>query len=83
MSKIFIKFLLAGDKFMPVLHLRQPGFIYSDCGPFTKHCERIQELRESGYLRHIYKKLELVLLKLVLFMMQHILILKIKLRELF
>ena len=83
MSKIFIKFLLAGDKFMPVLHLRQPGFFYSDCGPFTKHCERIQELRETGYLRHIYKKLELVLLKLVLFMMQHILILKIKLRELF
>ena len=29
------KFLLAGDKFMPEMHLRQPGFTYSACGPFT------------------------------------------------
>ena len=30
------KFLLAGDKFMTEMHLRQPGFTYSICGPFTK-----------------------------------------------
>ena len=30
------KFLLAGDKFLPKMHLRQPGFFYSTCGPFTK-----------------------------------------------
>ena len=30
------QFLLTGDKFMPEIHLRQPGFIYSACKPFTK-----------------------------------------------
>ena len=39
------KFLLAGDKFMPEMHLRQPHFTYSPCGPFTKHKQRIQVLR--------------------------------------
>ena len=29
------KFLLAGNKFMPKMHLRQPGFTYRACGPFT------------------------------------------------
>ena len=32
-----VKFLLAGDKFMPEMHLRQPQFVYSACGPFTKN----------------------------------------------
>ena len=41
MNKIINIFLLTGDKFMPELHLRQPGFTYSACGPFTKHRERI------------------------------------------
>ena len=36
MNKIIKKFLLAGDKFMPGLHLRQPGFVFSACSPFTK-----------------------------------------------
>ena len=36
MNEIVDKFLLVGDKFMPEMHLRQPGFIYSACGPFTK-----------------------------------------------
>ena len=35
MNEIVKKFLLAGDKFMPEMHLRKPGFIYSACGPFT------------------------------------------------
>ena len=35
------KFLLTGAKFMPKLHLKQPGFTYSTCGPFTKYHERI------------------------------------------
>ena len=42
MNKIINKFLLTGDKFMPELHLRQPGFTYSACGQFTEHRERIQ-----------------------------------------
>ena len=36
MNNIINKFLLTGDKFMPEMHLRQPGFTYSACGPFTK-----------------------------------------------
>ena len=39
MNEIVNKFLLAGDKFMPEMHLRQPGFTYSACGPFTKNKE--------------------------------------------
>ena len=47
--------MLAGDRFMPELHLRQPGFVYSAYAPFTKHCERIQIFRKTGDLKHIYK----------------------------
>ena len=36
MNKIVDKFSLVEDKFMPEMHLRQSGFIYSACGPFTK-----------------------------------------------
>ena len=36
MNEIVTKFLLAGDKCIPEKHLRQPGFTYSACGPFTK-----------------------------------------------
>ena len=32
-----MEFLLAGDKFMPEMHLRQPQLVYSACGPFTKN----------------------------------------------
>ena len=39
MNEIVNKFLLAGDKFMPEMHLKQPGFTYSACGPFTKNKE--------------------------------------------
>ena len=41
MNDIVKKFLLAGDKCMPKINLRQPGFAYSTCGPFTKNKERI------------------------------------------
>ena len=37
MNEIANKFLLTGDKFMPEMHLKQSGFIYSACGPFTKN----------------------------------------------
>ena len=55
MNKIVNKFLLEGDKFMPEMHLRQPGFTYSACGPFTKNKERIQNFKETGYTSYIYK----------------------------
>ena len=44
MNKIIKTFSWNGDKFMTELHLKEPGFTYSACGPFTKHRERIQKL---------------------------------------
>ena len=41
-------FLLVGDKFMPEMHLKQPGFTYSACGPFTKNKERIEKFMQTG-----------------------------------
>ena len=55
MNKIINKCSLTEDKFMPELHLKQPGFTYSCCGPFTKHRERIQKFRETGNLTHLYR----------------------------
>ena len=55
MNKIANKFLLAGDKFIPEMHLKQHGFTYSACGPFTKKKERIQKFKETGDTSYIYK----------------------------
>ena len=55
MNKIVNKFLLAGDKFMPEMHLKQPGFTYSACGPFTKNKERIQKSKEAGDTKYIHR----------------------------
>ena len=55
MNEIVIKSLLAGDKFMPEMHLEQPGFTYSTYGPFTKNKERIQKFKETGDTSYIYK----------------------------
>ena len=55
MNNIINKFLLAGDKFMPEMHLRQPQFVYSACGPFTRHKERIKKFKQSGDTRYIYR----------------------------
>ena len=45
MNDIVNSFLLPGDKFMPEMHLKQLGFIYSALGPFTKNKERIQKFK--------------------------------------
>ena len=55
MNKIVNKFLPVGDKFMPENHLKQPGFIFSACGPFTKNKERIQKLMQNGNKNFIHK----------------------------
>ena len=55
MNNIINKFLLAGDKFMPQMHLRQPRFVYSACGPFTRHKERIEKVKQTGDTRYIYR----------------------------
>ena len=55
MNNVINKFLLAGDKFMPEMHLRQPRFVYSACGPFARHKERIKEFKRTGDTRYIYR----------------------------
>ena len=48
MNEIVNKFLLAGNKFMTEMHLKQPGFTNSACGPFTNNKERIRKFNETG-----------------------------------
>ena len=55
MNNVINKFLLAGDKFMPETHFRQPQFVYSACGPFTSHKERIKKFKQTGDTRYIYR----------------------------
>ena len=55
MNEIVKTFLLAGDKSMPEMHLKEPGFSYSACGPFTKNKERIKKFKETGDISYIYK----------------------------
>ena len=56
MYNVINKFLLAGDKFMPEMQLRQPQFTYSACGPFTKHKQGTQKFKETGDTNYIYKR---------------------------
>ena len=46
---------MAGDKFIPEMHLKQPRFTCSACGPFTRNKERIQKFEETGDTSYIYK----------------------------
>ena len=55
MNEVVNNFLLAGDKFMPEMHLRQPQFVHRVCGPFTKNKERIQKFKATGDTSYIYK----------------------------
>ena len=53
MNDIINKFLLAGNRFMPEMRLKQAGFSYSTCGSFTKNKERIQKFKETGDTKYI------------------------------
>ena len=53
MNDIINTLLLSEDKFMPEMHLRQPQFSYSTCGPFTKNKERIQKFEETGDTKYV------------------------------
>ena len=53
MNNVINKVLIAGDKFMPEMHLRQPQFVYSASGPFTRHKERIKKFKQTGDTRYI------------------------------
>ena len=55
MNEIVNKFLLVADKYMPEMHLKQLGFTYSACGPFTKNKERIEKFMQTGNTDCIYK----------------------------
>ena len=55
MNKILNKFLLGGDKFMPEMYLKQPGFTYSPCGPLAKNKERIEKFMNTGNTNFIYR----------------------------
>ena len=52
MNEIINKYLLVVDKFMPEMHLKQSGFIYSACGPFTKNKGRVEKLKETEDSRY-------------------------------
>ena len=55
MNNIINKVLLAGDKFMPKMHLRQPRLVYSACGSFTRHKEKIKKFKQTGDTRYSYR----------------------------
>ena len=59
MNEIVNKFLLASDKFMPGMHLKQPGFTHSACGPFTKNKKRIQNFKKQE-IQAIVTKMNLI-----------------------
>ena len=59
MNEIVNKFLLAGDNFISEMHLEQPGFTYSACGPFTKNKERIQKFKKQE-IQAIFTKMSLI-----------------------
>ena len=53
------KFILVGDKIMPEMYLKQLGFTYSACGPFTKNKERIESLCKLE-IRILFIKMNLI-----------------------
>ena len=55
MNENVTKFLLVVDKFMPEMHLKEPGVTYFACGPFTKNKERIEKFMQTGNTNFIYK----------------------------
>ena len=73
MNEIVNKLSLAGDKFMPEVHLKQPGFTYSACGPFTKNKE-FKNLKKQE-IQAIFTKINFI--RLVFDMIWHMEILKI------
>ena len=60
MNKIVNKLLLVGDNFMLEMHLKQPVFTYSACGPFTKNKERIKKLKKKQEIQAIFTKMNLI-----------------------
>ena len=55
LNEIVKKLSLAGDKFMPEINLKQSGFTYNACGPFTENKERIEKFMQTGNTDCIYR----------------------------
>ena len=72
MNEIVNTFLLAGDKFMPEIHLKQLEFTYSACRPFIKNKERIQKSKEKEVLA-IFTKTNLIRLVFSMILIMEIL----------
>ena len=62
-NEIVNKFLLAVDKFIPEMYLKQPGFTYSACGPFTKNKEKLEKKICRQEIQALFT--EIILIKLV------------------
>ena len=60
MNETVNEFFLAGDKFTPEMHLKQPGFTDSACGPFIKNKERFQKFKETGDIFNIIWLMEIL-----------------------
>ena len=75
MNNVINKFLLAGDKFMPEMHLRQPQFVYSACGPFTRHKEKLKNLNKL-VIRVIFIEMNLIKLVFNTILLMHIIKIK-------
>ena len=59
MNEIVNKFSLLGDKFIPEMHLKQPGFTYSACDPFTRNKEIIEKFMQTGK-KILFKEMNLI-----------------------
>ena len=59
MNETVNRFLLEGDKLMPEMHLKQPGFTYTARGLFTENKERIQKFMERVNTNYIHQKKDL------------------------
>ena len=70
MNKTGNTFLLAGNQFMPEMHLKRPGFTYSACGSFTRNQERIEKFMQTGNIDYIYKR-EIVIVFNMIWLMQN------------
>ena len=55
MNEIIKKILLAGDKVMPEMNLKQPGFTYSTCGTYTRNKQRFQKFMQTVDTNYIYR----------------------------
>ena len=55
MNKTVDRFLPAGDKFNPELHVRQPGFTYIACESYLEHCESTEKFRKTDHIKHLYR----------------------------